>query len=109
MAARTQILRAAFAIGEIGSESAILPLVDAMVTEHQVTPGEDPNRQKFEQNNRGEFSFGSGGGPVVRQFQNNEVVTALRKISDEDFGFNAAAWKNWYIQNHTHYDVRTRR
>jgi hypothetical protein len=109
LGARTQIRRAAFAIGQLGSSSAILPLVDAMITEHQVTPGEDPNRQQFEQNNRGEFTFGGGAAPVVQKFRNEEVVKALRKISEEDFGYNAAAWKAWYVHNHTHYDVRARR
>ena len=106
---RVAVRRAAFAIGELGSESAMLVLVDNLVTEHVVKQGDDPNRQQIEQNSRGEFNFGGGAKTETRQFRHNEVVTALKKISNQDYGFNAAAWRAWYIKNHTSYNVRTRR
>ncbi|MFT5301089.1 MAG: hypothetical protein ACI87E_005297 [Mariniblastus sp.] len=106
---RSQILRAAFAIGEMGDESAVLKLTPALITTHQVQAGDQPGRTKVGTDNTGTFNFGGDTAPVNRSFQNDDVVAALRKLTNEDFGFDELAWKRWYIENHTHHDIQLRR
>lgn len=109
---RTRVLRAAFAIGEIGSVNAVLPLVDALITTHQVAPGDQPGRIQTGIGNSGNIeNFGIGGDskPKNRTYQNDAVASALRNITGENFGFNESAWQRWYIENHTHHDIKVRR
>ena len=46
---------------------------------------------------------------VLAACGDKDVVDALKKVSDQDFGFNAEQWKNWYIKTHTHHDIQVRR
>ena len=45
----------------------------------------------------------------MKSFSNKEVVDALKKVSDQNFGFNSEQWKDWYIKTHTHHDIQVRR
>ena len=106
------VRRAAFAIGELGDESATLPLVGALVTTHMVKPAGQAGRIQTGTGSDGNINGLSMGGdskPVMRSFENQEVANALRRITGQNFGYDALAWKNWYIENHTHYDVSVRR
>ena len=55
------------------------------------------------------MSMGGDNKAKKQDFRNQKVVNALRKISKQDFGFNALAWKSWYIGNHTHVTIKVRR
>lgn len=103
------VQRAAFAIGELGSESAILPLIGVLITEHIVAPGEQPGRMKTGIDSNGiAFSAGGDTNPKKLAIRNNAVVGALKKITNQDFQFSSDAWKHWYIENHTLHDATLR-
>ena len=109
---RVFVINAAFAIGELGSERSIIPLVGALVTKHQIAPGDQPGRMQTGFGNNGNvesFRMGGDSKPKILAFKNREVVNALRKITGQDYGFDAAEWKRWYIENLTHYDLQVRR
>lgn len=104
--------RAAFGIGELGNESATLALTAALVTSHMVKPGGQSGRINAGVGSDGNVNGLNMGGdqkPVMKSFNNKDVVDALKKVSDQDFGFNAEQWKNWYIKTHTHHDIQVRR
>jgi hypothetical protein len=106
------VRRAAFGIGELGEPSATLPLVAALVTRHVVQPAGQEGRMQFGIGGDGNLNNFSTGGDTKAKMQdipNQEVVNALTKITKQHFGFNAAAWKNWYIGNHTHVTIKVRR
>jgi hypothetical protein len=107
----------AFAIAEVAStdeysrDHAILPLADALVTEHteRIEGALEAGRMNP--------SFGSGGtglqmggGPQTRKrlYQNQPSLDALRRLFEVDFQFNEDAWREWYIENYTlsNMDVR---
>lgn len=98
--------RAAFVVGELGSENSILPLIGVLVTEHVVKPAEHPNRMKSAFSNNGVQSFSAGGDskPTKVKIPNDAVVNALKKITGQDYQFSDSRWKHWYIENHTVHD-----
>lgn len=95
-----EVNRAAVLLGELGYESAISPLIEALVTKHrfkmgsgrpQVAAGFSPGRG-------GGLNFGGGGSKVVEQsVENHDVLSALVKLAGgQSFEFNAVAWRRWY-------------
>ena len=103
------VKRAGAALGILGSEKVILQLAQALETTHVKVKGGDPNRKTF--------SFGDGqmGGmsiqgnqPVIGNIKNDSVLAALKKITGQDFVFNESRWQQWYVKNHTHYDLDLR-
>ncbi len=105
-----QIQRAAFVIGELGSEDSILPLINVLTTTHIVAPGDQPGRMNttFDSNGVSGFTAGGDSSPKKLAFQNPTVVNALKKITEQDFQYSSDAWKHWYIENHTLYDATLR-
>ena len=104
--------RAAFGIGELGDQSATLALAAALVTSHMVKPGGQSGRINAGVGSDGNVNGLNMGGdqkPVMKSFSNKEVVDALKKVSDQNFGFNSEQWKDWYIKTHTHHDIQVRR
>ena len=104
--------RAAFGIGELGDQSATLALTGALVTSHLIKPAGQSGRINAGVGSDGNVNGLDMGGdqkPVIQAFRNREVVDALKKVSDQNFGFNADQWKNWYIKTHTHHDIQVRR
>ena len=108
------INRAGFVIGEVGEFSAVMPLIEALNTEHIV---KNPNARS-----PGSIapSFGSdgsigmqqgGGGPVELKItkKNESVLNSLRRFTKADLGFNEILWKEWFAQQHTLIDVDVRR
>lgn len=103
------INRAGELIGRINHSSGIVPLINKLITEHKESTGADPNRMNVGFG-AGGTSFNTGGGPkfrVVRR-QNESVRQALFDITGQDFGFDTALWRKWYIseQTVTDYNVR---
>jgi HEAT repeats len=116
--------RAGEALSQIGNESLILPLVDALITRHvyvvmiaeapvsvaangsgaqqQILP---PSVQSLLAT--GQLPYGVQVQmpqqaarvrevSVEKEEQNDGVLTALQKITGEDFGFDKLSWKKWY-------------
>jgi len=103
--------RAAFNVGEVNDSHSILPLVGVLSTKHVVAPADDPNRLTSSFRGDGQlqgFSTGGSNKPKTIVVQNNQVLGALGKISGEDFGFDPASWKQWYIENHVTTEVNVR-
>ena len=115
------MLRAGEALGRVGDENAVEPLIRALVTTHTYkvrVPVEG-------------YSFGSNGGfntgstlppeieaglrlgviqdveiipprvatklvPISVTHENASVLTALRHLTKQDFGFNETRWERWW-------------
>ena len=63
------------------------------------------------------MNFGEGGtgmtagsGPQSRTelLKNDESRVALKKITGQDFGFDAVAWQKWFLENYTLHDLNVR-
>ena len=89
---------AAKVLGDIEGYEAVPELIDVlMVMKTEVYQEQEPG-----------YSFGPGksgisqGARTVKQTsvqQNLAALTALRKLTGVDFGFNQSAWQNWYRQS----------
>ena len=82
------------------------------MTSHMVKPGGQSGRINAGVGSDGNVNGLNMGGdqkPVMKSFSNKEVVDALKKVSDQNFGFNSEQWKDWYIKTHTHHDIQVRR
>jgi hypothetical protein len=105
-----RIRRAAFAIGELHGVNAVMPLIEALETKHTIAiQGNEPGRMKMGFGNGG-AGLQTGGGPQSRDeyVRNNEARVALKKITDQDLGFDKPTWKQWYLENYTLHDTRVR-
>ncbi len=96
--------RAATVLGRLGERAAIPSLIDALVTQHEtrIAPAADI-RPSFGSSADGTGGFNGlsvGGGPkkVRRNLQNRSVLEALVALTDQNFRYSQADWKNWYIQ-----------
>lgn len=96
----TEVNRAAVLLGELGYESAISPLIDALVTKHRfkVGSGRPQVGATFSPGRGGGLNYGGGGPKILQQAaENHDVLSALVKLSgSQNFEFNAAAWRRWY-------------
>ena len=100
----------AFAIGELGTLNAIMPLIDALETKHVIAiVGNEPGRLGMTFGDGG-TGMTTGGGPQSRteMVPNDASRVALKKITGQDFGFDEVAWQNWYLENYTLYDLNVR-
>jgi hypothetical protein len=112
-----RVNRAGYALGKLGDKSAVLPLIDALVTTHKFTVVEgsgNPNQMSAG------FSPGgmSPGGLTVgeskpktikRDLNNQQVLDALAALTGVNLGFDQRAWRNWYASQRKPMSVDTRR
>lgn len=93
--------RAAFIIGELGTRNQLMSMINALEIRGEITRN-DPGRTAVG-NVQGNLSFNPGAGPVKEPvvFRSDTVQSALKKITEQDFGFNRELWKSWYLQNFT--------
>ena len=74
----------------------MLRLTDALVTTHVVPKAGAgrPGGIELSQNNLGGTSFTAGDGPQTenRTLQNGSVLSALKKLTGKDFGYNEKRW-----------------
>jgi len=118
----SRVLRAASCLQRLGDKEAVLPLIDALVTEHTFMeqqggpPGQlgagfgtGPGTAGA----GGMGTFGVGGKPksVKKNLKNDAVHTALKSLCPPgvDYQFDTDAWKRWYIQTFTTTNVNMRR
>lgn len=100
-ASNARVRRAGYAIGELGDESMLLPLIKAVRTKHIVEVGGRGNGRINAGN--GQFSLGRTKPKKVPVWRDNkEVRDALGKLSDApDFGYNQGKWLEWYARKNT--------
>jgi hypothetical protein len=95
-----EVNRAAIVLGELGYESAISPLIEALVTSHkyQINANQPQIGASFSPGRGGGLSFGGRRPKMVReQLRNHDVLSALVKLSGgQNFDFNDVAWRAWY-------------
>ena len=105
------VVRAAFAVGQLESPVGILPLIGALRTEHTVIPAGDPGRMNIRRDSRDGgvgMQQGSSQKAVKRIFQNASSLAGLKAITEQDFGYNAELWTNWYLKSHTLHNLDVR-
>jgi HEAT repeat protein len=97
-----RIRRAAVALKRLGDDSAIEPLINALVSQHQVVITEaDPNRMDAifsggSSSSGTGFSTGQRTKVEKRLFANREALDALIHLSGANFQFDQDAWRQWY-------------
>ena len=115
--------RAAVCLERLGDPDVTLPLIDALVTEHQVTISPASSGGGGLPINFGAGGSGSGnsgglgglsmgGKPKVekRKFKNAAVHAALTQLNPGiNFLYDQDAWKNWYANTKTSTNVDLRR
>jgi len=91
------IRMAAKTLGEIEGYEAIPELIEVLA--YTVVESYQDPQQPYTFGPGG-TGFSQGGGQRKRQIpvQNQEVLTALRRLTGRDFGFNKDAWSEWYRQ-----------
>lgn len=102
--------RAGVALSSLEDDSAIGPLIDALVTKHKkvVGGGGGGTTYSFTPSN-GMSSFG-GGGPkeISGMLKNPAVLGALVRITGEHFGYDQELWEKWHATQAqlVHVDLR---
>ena len=99
--------RAARGLNRLGDQSAVRPLIDALVTKHKFVINQGGGAGSIsptfsrDANGNGGAGLSSGGGPkiVIRSLHNDEVLAALVKLTGQDFDFDIEGWKGWYAAN----------
>ena len=105
-----RIQRAGFALGELGIPNAILPLSEALITNHQTSAARGNSGATRTQGNAGGESYSFGNKEATfRDFRNDAVLGALKKITGEDFGYSKEAYQKWYVRNYTPVGLKARR
>ena len=97
----TTVLRAGALLGQLKSESSIWPLIQSLVTTHEIIiPGNNGAiGAGFNNQGGGGLQMGGKAKKVKKTFENGTVEEALRIITGQPFRFNEVAWRNWYRQN----------
>ncbi len=108
---------AAIGLGMLNDSSAVLPLIDALITTHktppksaggpgQVSAGFDPSGR----NGGGTFSAGSAPKNPYSDYRNPEVLRALVTITDgQNFQYDKVRWRQWYDQRASPVELTLRR
>ncbi|OHB75641.1 MAG: hypothetical protein A2W31_17120 [Planctomycetes bacterium RBG_16_64_10] len=109
-----EVNRAAAALKALGDNTAIAPLIDALITTHKVQLGSGNPGQttaSFAPDGSGGIGFGSGGPQVVKvPVQNPEVLAALIALSGENFEYRVPDWTAWYAaQRRSSHSIDARR
>ena len=96
-----RINRAAKGLEMLGNESAVRPLIEALVTKHKfkVTRGK-PGQLGGTFGGPGGGTFSSGGSTKIetKELYNGSVLDALRKLTGMDHGHDVATWRRSYAQ-----------
>jgi HEAT repeat protein len=107
--------RAGYALGRIGDEGAISPLIDALVTTHKYQIDAGPEMSAgFDRNGGGGgggLNVGGGGIKIIQKDEQNErVLNALIKLSgNQNFEFDEPAWRAWFVDRQMRQRYNSRR
>jgi hypothetical protein len=90
----------------------MLRLTDALVTTHVIPKAGAIPEGRFElnQNNAGPASFTAGGGPQTEEvdLRNGAVLSALKKMTGKDYGYDERRWEQYFIENYSLVDATVR-
>lgn len=105
-AGRDIVNRAAYALARLNAEEAVFPLIAALQTKTRSRTGGGGSggigaTPVFGDNGATGLSAG-GKEQIVEKIHNNAgVLNALQAITKQNFQYDQAAWKNWYIDQKT--------
>ena len=106
------IQRAAYAIGELGGTSMVGELIDVLITTHtEKNPTAlEPGRLNPTFRSDGTSGLNTGGGPqtITRTRRNDQVLNALKILTQQDFEFDVEQWQEWNIEANTHHNISVR-
>ncbi len=98
-----RINRAAIALGTLGDQTAVPPLIEALVTRHDtVIPGSDATTSTFSKGgsvHQSGDAFTSGPSApqvITHTARNQQVLKTLTTLTGVSFGFDQQAWQSWY-------------
>ncbi len=92
--------RLAYALRELDARQSIPTLIDRLITEHiTTTNGGGNNQAGFSTDGGTSFGQGNRSAKISQQSQNRDVLSALRYLTNADFGFDQAKWRYWYAEN----------
>ena len=105
---------AANALGSLEMKDEMLPLIEALVTNHKIQVGGGNNvNANFSGNQPGLGGLQFGGKPKIieRNIQNRAALSALLAIVPEgvNYGLHEEQLMNWYIRMNTPQQVKLRR
>jgi len=90
---------AAKVLGDIGGYAAVPELIEVLVTVRSEVIQAPSQGQSFGPGRSG-INWGTPPPKVVKTPQHNQaVLTALAKLTGVNFGFDQAAWREWYRQS----------
>lgn len=112
-----KVNRAAGALALIKDPETFLPLIEALVTEHQYVTGGPAGQTSATFSPNGGGGLSAGGGPklIKRNVANRSVLSALVSIVQQEhdqhanFQYDKEKWKEWYAAKTTPKDVNFRR
>ena len=85
--------------------SVLTPLIDSLVSKREVPrPGAtEAGRLNTGFNSNGGLNFNTGGGPqtITKEVNNEFSLSALKRITGKDFGYNETLWSNFFVDNYT--------
>jgi hypothetical protein len=97
-----EINKAGRALGALKAESAVLPLIERVITKrkHQIGGGSSTNVGFGSQSGGGGgggFTFGNEKSKIIEvPNPNADVLGALTSITGENFQYDKDAWLDWY-------------
>ena len=89
------INRAAEGLANFDPPEAVLPLIYALNTEHEVEEGGGNDNFSMQ----GGMTFGGKSKKVKRNFANEKVLEALTQVTGVNFDYDEARWLNWYASS----------
>ncbi|MFV2070317.1 MAG: HEAT repeat domain-containing protein [Pirellulales bacterium] len=106
-----EVNRAAAALKTLGSQEAIGPLIDALLTTHKFrVGGGNPGQTSASFSADGGSSFGQSGPRIEkRTISNHEVLGALVALSGQNFEFRVDDWNAWYAVHRRSQRIDARR
>jgi hypothetical protein len=109
--ANVVVNRAGYALGRIGDEAAISPLIDALVTKHKYQIDMGPEMNAGFGTGGGGLNVGGGGIKIIeKEEQNERVLQALMKLSgNQNFEYDEPAWRAWFVDRQMRKQYNSRR
>ena len=105
-----RINRAAFALKILGDESAIKPLINALITQYVVSPNSESGGKTsvtFSPTGGG-LALGGNQKTKAVSLQNTHVLEALTTLTNVNYGWDQSRWHLWFLNQgvSTNVDIR---
>lgn len=93
-----RINRAAFALKTLGDESAVQPLINVLITRHVVSSGAESGGTTVTFSPAGGgLALGGNQKTKAVSLQNAQVLEALTKLTDVNYGWDQSRWHLWFL------------